>query len=268
MYAKDILELCRRHDVHYRAFSQEEFRRSHSLQFHVGLCAALIQVWWQAIVCGGDGMATLLKPSPQLIESVIACHLRSFYFASFPPISSALDERTEAFLRLKYGDLSIAELHALCIHYTVRSPLELDLVLHHNAPIVYRSVPTGAPRGTTDALVGNRMPGLRLLILRHGAVDRPLRYGHSGHRLAFVKSAGGPCVLFDPSWGELRFETTHAFASCFQEFWDATGYQRLASHPEDGTPPVRIYQLGNQIPPSPNFVSVPSGPIPWERLKD
>jgi hypothetical protein len=240
-------ELNRRHRVRSaRSFTSDRFQRAHGINRQIGLCAAFVQVWWLGLRQGNDGLAPLLNPTPAVIREILSRQARSFYFPELPASDNSLSAEHASWFKFKYGDLTVHEIHALCQKYGVKEILELDLILHHEAPIVGRHVFTRYSPKIAEDLTCESNPGLRLMLLRYATPSRLSR--QSGHRMGLVLSSGDSCRFFDPNCGEMRFERVCDFRDWFPDFWKESGYQQLIEQPFQAIPPISVYHFGDGTP--------------------
>jgi Yersinia/Haemophilus virulence surface antigen len=173
-----------------RHFHQRRLRRAHSLPAGFGLCAALVEVWWEAARDGRPSINALQCESPAFVRDLVERQCRSAWLLEEVPTR---------------GCESIA------------NPLAVNLERSFDATIVesrlWKDCVAAPPAG---ALVMGES-GLRLL---------SLRYGNTGHRMALSVEAAGMLRFFDPNAGEAYFSCAEYFAEWLARFWPAAGYAR------------------------------------------
>jgi hypothetical protein len=223
-------------------FSQEQFRQQAGIKLRLGLCSPLIQVWWQRLREGKDALTEYLRPHPELVQDVLARRITSHYVADSINLNSGKESSALIhWLQLKYEISSLSELASLCLQHSAKTPLELDLMLHHNALIAatgefFRCSPAMVAR-FAETGIGQ----LHLMILRYGS--RGEASGELGHRFGLARDASGIFRFFDPNCGEALFSHADRFAAWFPEFWEAIGYSRLAKIRPAKGPRFRLYLL-------------------------
>ncbi len=233
--------LNRRHDiVEANDFSQDWFRRKHGLDPAMGLCAGLVQVWWDSVRKGEDGIAVLKDAPAPLIKEIIARQFRSFYFGKTPS-EAEVDEKTAFWLKVKYGREDLREIKSLCQQYGASELLELDLVLEHQSMIVDKSSSSEFSTEFLDRFTFPAEPGLRLLLLRYVHAGR--RGGQCGHRMAMAVQPDGYSKFFDPNQGEATFKTLRQFKEWFADFWEICEFKPRIKQPVADIPPLRLYRF-------------------------
>jgi hypothetical protein len=235
-----------RHDsvVKAKFFSQQWFRRKNGLDSKLGLCSALVQLWWASVREGEDGIELLKNASPSLVEEIVNRQLRSYYFGK-TPTEDTLDEETVYWLGAKYGRTDLQEIRRLCETYGADDLLELDLILAHQAIIVAKQSFSSVTPDFLDAFALTPGPGLRLLLLRH--VDPRRRGGQAGHRLAMAVDSEGGCKFFEPNRGEMTFNTLLDFRAWFAGFWQVCEHKPKIEQPVADVPPLRLYRFGSAL---------------------
>jgi hypothetical protein len=228
-----------------KPFSQHWFRRKNGLNPKLGLCAALVQLWWASVREGKDGIELLVTANSLLVENIVNRQLRSYYFKETPN-TAELNEEEAFWLNAKYGRTDLQEIRSLCEKYRASDLLELDLIFEHQAIIVAKQSSSRLTSDFLDAFTLPAEPGLRLLLLRHAHPGR--RGGQSGHRMALSVSSDGGCKFFDPNRGEVTFKTLSGFRAWIADFWQICEYKARIEHPVADVPPLRLYRFGSHRP--------------------
>ncbi len=202
--------------VHFR---QSRLRRENGLTPGFGLCAALVEIWWEGARNGGDVLPSLQLPRPEFMQEIISRQCQSAYLQHLPAEEPDVKPADRALLELKYGTSNLQEVVALNAKEGTPSPLEIDLQLRHRAMLVEKCSWTVCRLAPPVAGIAPAQPGLRLMLLR---------YAKSGHRMAFVVDAQGGVLFFDPNSGEVRFASGSNLADWLSDFWEVAGYSRRA----------------------------------------
>ena len=197
-----------------------------------GLCAALVEIWWEGTRNGGDVLPSLQLPRPEFIQEIVSRQCQSAYLQHLPAEEPHLEPADRALLKLKYGTSNLREVVALDAKQGKASLLELDLQWRHRATLVEKCSWTVCRLAPPVAEIASAQPGLRLMLLR---------YAKSGHRMAFVVDAGGDVRFFDPNSGEVRFASGDDLADWLTDFWEVAGYSRRA-------PTVWLYRFTPHAP--------------------
>jgi hypothetical protein len=244
---KPTIEHLNRRDyvIEARPFSQDCFRRKNGLDPKLGLCAALVQLWWASVRGGHDGIELLKNADSSLIEDIVHRQLRSYYFGKVPT-EAQLDEEAIFWLNAKYGRTDLREIQTLCEKYGASDLLDLDLILEHQAVIIAKHSSSRLTSGFLDAFTLPAEPGLRLLLLRY--IHPGHRGGQSGHRMAMAVGSDGGCKFFDPNWGEVTFKTRASFRVWFADFWPISQYRPRIEQPVADILPLRLYRFGFHFP--------------------
>jgi len=200
-----------------RYFHQRSLRRVCPLPPRFGLCAALVELWWE----GGDVLGRLRLPNREMVRDLVVRQSRHAYLTEVPADASLAGEADRALLELKYGT---RELRA--------HPLEADLAKLHGAAVAETCRWTNCTQA--PSVDSSEEPGLRLILLR---------YRDRGHRIAFVAEADGRRRFFDPNAGEVAFVAAADFARWFEDFWQTAGYGRRA-------PSIALYRFAVGYPQS------------------
>ncbi len=170
-------------------FHQRRLRRLHSLPPGFGLCAALVEVWWEAARDGRAAMSALQCESAAFVRDLVERQCRSAWLLEeIPPRESE----------------------------SGASPLAVDLERRYDAAIVESRVWKDRAAAPPLGALAVGEPGLRLL---------SLRYGNTGHRMALAVEATR-LRFFDPNAGEAHFSCAEDFAEWLGRFWQAAGYER------------------------------------------
>ena len=217
----------RHHPASARYFHQRSLRKASPLPPGFGLCAALVELWWERARSGGDALEVLRLATPEILRALVMRQFRSAYLLDLPAGHLPLNPGDRALLESKYGSSDIALITSRLHASSHQTPLEGDLELCHGASLgeVHRwancmaAPPIDASR--------RRDSGLRILLLR---------YRKGGHRMAFIDEGGGSRRFFDPNAGEIVFSGEEGFAEWFVEFWPAGGYARRS-------PDVTLYRF-------------------------
>lgn len=255
MQKPTIRDLNRSDDVtEARSFSQHWFRRKNGLAPKLGLCAALIQLWWASVRNGEDGIELLKNAGPSLVEVIVNRQLRSYYFGKMPD-ETRLDEESAYWLNAKYGSSDLRHIRALCREYGANDLLELDLILEHQTRLVARESSSRLTFDFLDAFTLPSKPGLRLLLLRYAYPGR--RGGQTGHRMAMAVNDDSSCRFFDPNLGEAAFKTLRGFRAWFADFWEISEYKPRIEQPVAEILPLRLYRFAGQFPASTDSLMAP-----------
>ena len=197
-----------------RYFSQRPLMRKRGLPAGFGLCAALVDLWWEGIRTGRDPFDPAGLPTSELVVR----QARHAYPAEpFDPERASDADR--ALLTLKYGAPAPRP-----------QSLAYDLEALHGAVLAESRDWIGSEPGSVPDASDRK--GLRLLLLR---------YHRGGHRMAFVRSRDGRYRFFDPNAGEVAIAARGEFAAWFADFWEKAGYARRA-------PRVTLYRFTTLSP--------------------
>ena len=213
-------------------FHQRRLRRHHCFAPRFGLCAALVEIWWEGVRNGGDVLPSLQLPTPEFVREIVSRQCRGAYPLELPADEALLGPADRALFELKYKTSDLQEIAMLAAEHGAASPLELDLQLRHCAALVESRAWPDCRLAPPVAAVAPDEPGLRLMLLR---------YAGSGHRMAFLVDPGGACRFFDPNSGEVRFARAGDFADWLADFWEVAGHQRRA-------PTVGFYRFRPDAP--------------------
>lgn len=224
-----------------RFFTQEQFRRKYPFPSGLGLCSALVQVWWSYSKRQEDGLTAIVGATPTVLYDVRLRHICSFYFR-IAPSESEITPIHKSWLQLKYGVTTLAELDALRSKYGAKSFLDLDLILQHEERIIDQTSFGSYSEKVIDALDVSGEPGLRLILLRYALPSR--RSGESGHRFAVAVDHDQTCRLFDPNCGEITVRKSVDFSAWFSDFWTVSGYQQLTSASRFDMTSIYTYRFG------------------------
>jgi hypothetical protein len=198
-------------------FHQRRLRRAHSLPRGFGLCAALVEVWWEAVRDGHAGLAAFEREPSAIVKDLIARQLRSAYLADWPADQASPGTSERALLESKYGTADLRAIADRATALGIETPLALDLYWRFGLRIAQTQNWQHCATAPPIAALAIDEPGLRVLLLRYGA---------SGHRMAFLVEPGGGLRFFDPNAGEVNFSSGADFAAWFELFWNAGGYAR------------------------------------------
>ncbi len=223
-------------------FHQRTLRRLHSLPDGFGLCAAFVEVWWEAVRAGRPLTAAVELTSPAFVKDLLIRQYRSAWLLKFPEGKIAISTADSALLTSKYGTADTGKIMrripaagALAFSGAASSglasseacPLAADLQTRYGVPLVESKVWMACATAPPVTAHSAREPGLRVL---------SLRYGTTGHRAAFVIESDGSLRFFDPNAGEVRFSCTADFNEWHSLFWQAAGYARRC-------PTVRFFRF-------------------------
>jgi hypothetical protein len=175
-----------------RYFHQRSLRRVCPLPPRFGLCAALVELWWES----GDALGRLHLANREIVRDLVVRQSRHVYLPEVPADASLAGEAAGRAYAL---EAVLAKLHGAAVAETCR----------------WTNCTAAPPLDSSEE------PGLRLLVLR---------YRDSGHRIAFAAESDGRRRFFDPNAGEVAFAAAADFAPWFEDFWQTAGYsQRAAS---------------------------------------
>lgn len=299
MKRADFEALNRRHGVaHGRWFRQRSFGRRHLDGRLPGLCAGLIQLWWQARLSGGDVLARLAEPSPELLAELAEAQRASTYLEAISE-DSVVAEEDRPLLLLKYGTDDPALIAAELRKSGAEDCLAFDLKRQLGCRIAGRRdfQELGPPVAEALLAGGGDRPRLNLLILRY----RRQQAGgeiRSGHRLAMiappaeprsmagtrVEAGAGPWrelgskeetragnwsgpergtsrLFFDPNCGEVPISDGQGFAAWFEDFRSLSPYDgRLAASPAEDRL-IRLYVLEPAVSDPARLVPAEGDPV-------
>ena len=226
-------------------FSQQDFQLRLKTRFTVGLCAGLVQVWWQQLKNGNDAINLISQAEPDLIKAVLLCQSRSVYLRDTYKID--LSDREQRLLHFKYGSAEIAVIDELCQHFTVSSLLELDLSLHHRLLITNKSAFSSYVPDVAVCMAKRADPGLILAIARYDSGETGSR--PRGHRFALSIESDGTCRFYDPAIGEIIFDGLPIFSKWFAEYWYLYSRRQRFTPKSLRLPAVQVFELGGSLPP-------------------
>lgn len=222
MKAKEYDALDRQHDVVERSlFGQAQLRRLHHVDPTLGLCAALVRLWWSEVRAGRDGIDALKRLGPSDMDALIRRQAASVYFDQ-DPVTERTNQADRDLLRLKYGTSDLAAIRALCTERNARSFLELDLSLQHDVRIIDRLL--CEPSDLASVIASQRHHGVLIVLMRYAASRTSGR--EERHRLGIAIDANS-CRFYDPNIGQWKFATPRQCGAWARDFFVATGYETL-----------------------------------------
>ncbi len=242
-------EMNRRHQISRTYFfSQKDFRRQFNIDFPIGLCAGLVQVWWAELRKGNDAIRCLKEATPKLIGDVLLSQARSVYLKEFPPLNRNLRPHETELLRFKYGEDTVSSIESLYTLLGVNNCLELDLALLYDLPIIRRWQFSHLASDILNALTESPRPSLYVLLTRFWDSKRPS--GERGHRSALVIEAAGSCRFYDPRWGEMHFLALDHFNRWFTEYWTKQRWDYFLQRGSPPSSPIQLFAFGSTFSPA------------------
>ena len=222
-------DLCRRHHAEgFRYFHQRRLWRPlrEPGRESAGLCAALIEMWWGALVKGDSLLERLTEPTPALLRQLTETQRRSRHLHALEGVAATdLNAKDRELLKHKYGSADPDLIRTRLAHRGAADFLELDLMTSFHCRIASRSHldREGVDPGSWRMDDG---PGawLMLAVLRY---TKPKGAGavQSGHRLALARLTPHRLVFFDPNCGQVIFRDAASCQAWLADFWQAAIYR-------------------------------------------